>query len=355
MSHLTNAVHRIKSGRKTLVTIYIAASLCVIFFFLLLPLADTPRVYDGNYLNMGLFSEYSHYQLVKGEFQKDWPNWKGRMAGPIITGAITDLVVGHDLIHKDDPGALAFGLGAWRYQNLKVAFAAYNASWLALLFGLMIAKRANALLEILGIFAGLALNCSIVSGQWFYPWDMPTMFFFTWAIITFDSSKKILPLLAVILVGSMFKQTVLFALILVIGSELWPAHHKAWGILCVVLLHWIFRHMLMAAYSVVLPESAFWGHNANNLIYNLHLTFGFDPARHLSIVHVGFANAGALLMLFLLPIPGRRGLLFKLIGGLFVVAIFAQGVVTEYRDWFEVLPLGWMVISEHYFKDKTLP
>jgi hypothetical protein len=76
------------------------------------------------------------------------------------------------------------------------------------------------------------------------------------------------------------------------------------------------------------------------LVHNLHLLFS------LNLNHVLFTNAGALLIMMLIPWRNRRDVVFKILAVAFIIGQFLCGSIIEFRIWYEILPLGWMVISE---------
>ena len=73
---------------------------------------------------------------------------------------------------------------------------------------------------------------------------------------------------------------------------------------------------------------------------NVHLLFS------LNLNHVLFANAGALFIMMMIPWRNRRDVVFKILTVAFIIGQFLCGIISEFRIWYELLPLGWMVISE---------
>ena len=111
--------------------------------------------------------------------------------------------------------------GGYYFRVHEVVFGFYHALWLFLLFGVLILHRRDALLIMLGVFGGLMYNFTIPAGRWFYPWDMPTLFFFTWACLLYDQ-RRLFPLLVVVWLGSLFKETTLCCALLVLLGRHWP-------------------------------------------------------------------------------------------------------------------------------------
>ena len=321
---------------------FVALSLVIYYFFLMLPMSEAPRHYDNDVFNRGYFTEYSHHPFIRWDFSKDFPDVNTRLPGAILTGQLTDMVLDYTIANKSDVQKCSFGIGAWRYNLFKCTFAAYHASWLLLLFGLLIRYRADALLIILGTFSGLMLNVSLPSYQEFFPWDLPSLFFFSWAVLTYDNSKRILPLMAVVWLGALFKETTLCCSLLILLGEHWPLKKRIFSFAGTVAAFAIAKKFLLLAYAV--PVHFF---SASNFFSGLRLPYNFQVTfSHPALNHVIFVNAGALLIMMILPWRTYRERLFKLLAGVFITGIFLFGRIIEFRVWYEILPLGWMMISE---------
>lgn len=332
---------------------FVALSLVVYFFFLMLPESGAPRSYDGNEMNYYLFTYLSdhpyplphHKNLLAG-----FDNWKARLPGPMITGWVHDValkICAHrSRLNPADADKLYFG--GYYFLMPAVAFGFYHALWLFLLFGILILHRRDALLIMLGVFSGLMYNFTIPAGKWFYPWDMPAMFFFTWACLLYDK-RQLFPLMAVVWLGSLFKETTLCCALLILMAGHWPWKKRIAGFAVTLIGCLLTRKLLMAAYGV---KTMFFAlNNAENahelvlktwgvLLDNLHLLFGA------SLNHVLFTNAGALFIMMLIPWRNRRDIVFKILAVVFIIGQFLCGIIVEFRIWYEILPLGWMVISE---------
>ncbi len=321
---------------------FVALSLAVYYFFLTLPMADAPRFYDQDIFNRTFFTELSHHPFAQRDFSKDYPDLKTRLPGPMLTGQLTDIVLDYTIAKKSDFQTCTLGIGTRRYSLFSCTFATYQAFWLLLLFGLLIRYRADALVIILGTFAGLMLNLSMTSCEYFHPWDLPSLFFFTWAVLTYDNSKGILPLMAVVWLGALFKETTLCCALLILLGEHWPLKKRIVGFAVTVTAFAIAKKFLLLTYAVPIPFfSASNFFSGFRLPYNLQLTFSQG-----GLSQVVFVNAGTLLIMMLLPWRTYREMLFKLLAAVFITGILLFGIVVESRIWYEILPLGWMMISE---------
>ena len=76
------------------------------------------------------------------------------------------------------------------------------------------------------------------------------------------------------------------------------------------------------------------------LVANIHRLF--SP----TLNQVLFTNAGTLFIMMLIPCRNRRDVVFKVLIVVFIIGQFLCGIINEFRIWYEILPLGWMVISE---------
>lgn len=329
----------------------VAISLTVCFFFLMCPQAEAPRSYDGNELNYYLFTYLSdHPYAAHKNILSNFNNWQARLPGPMIAGWLNDRSMNlfEKLYDRDIAVSDKVYFGGYYFRVHEVVFGFYHAFWLFLLFGLLILYRRDALLIMLGVFGGLMYNFTIPAGRWFYPWDMPTMLFFTWACLLYDQ-RRLFPLLVVVWLGSLFKETTLCCALLVLLGQHWPGKKRIAGFAALAVACLLTRKLLMAGYGV---RTVFFAlNNAENfhefvlktwdvLLGNLRLLFSTN------LYHVLFTNAGALFIMMLIPWRTRRDVVFKILAVIFILGQFLCGVIIECRIWYEILPLGWMVISE---------
>lgn len=329
---------------------FVALSLVVYFFFLMLPQAETPRSYDRNEMNIYLFTYLSDHPYTHRDLIAGFDNWKARLAGPMITGWMYDLsyetfskMYAWHLLDTDK-----FVFGGYFARVPVVVFGFYHASWLFLLYLILILYRKDALLIMLGVFGGLMYNFTMPAGQWFYPWDMPTLFFFTWACLLYDKGR-VFPLMVVVWLGSLFKETTLCCTLLILLGEHWPWKKRIIGFAATAVACLLTRKLLMAGYGV---KTMFFALNNSGNFHELVLKTWALFAGNIRLLfslhlnHVLFTNAGALLLMMLIPWRTRRDVVFKILAVVFIIGQFLCGIIIEFRVWYEILPLGWMVISE---------
>jgi hypothetical protein len=325
--------------------LFVAVSLALYYFFLMLYGASGKYVeWDNTFSNTQAFTYLSHHPVsASRDWMDSFPDWKTRLAAPMLSGFLTDRAWDFCAGRNFEPESCCFGIGAWRYSVFRCTFAFYHAAWLFALFCLLSFYRTDALLIILGTFAGLMLSISNVGGYKAYsPFDMPMMFFFTWAIITYDNSKRVLPLATVICLGALFRETVMVSSLLILFGEHWPWRKRIIGFVSTFAVYLAAKKLLVLAYAV--PIATFsWDnfHSGIHLFDNFQLTFISHRLNSPLIV-----NAGSLLIMLLLPWRTYRDKLFKLVTAAFVAPIFVFAASTEVRVWLDVLPLGWMMISE---------
>jgi hypothetical protein len=325
---------RWKRAKLFCVKVIIGISLCVYFFFLMLPVV-MPRKYDGNGTNSYLFTRLSHqsfkYNLAE-DYDAEFTIFTTRVAAQMLTGIVWDTPC--------DPH---FWNG-YRFGALSITFGRYQTFWLALLFGLLIYHRRDAVLLMLGIFAGLMYNLTQVAGCWWCPWDMPSMCLFTWAILVFLKSEYF-PLLLVVFTASLFKETGLVCALLILFGP-WSWKKRIFGFVGLVIAFFVCRKFLMyasGATAILLP----FNEATDTLTFiqkaivhfrdNLGILFSF----HLNSPF--FANCGLLFVMFLLP--ARKAV--KLTAAAFLAGQFLFGCLIEFRVYFELLPLGMMQLSEY--------
>jgi len=221
--------------------------------------------------------------------------------------------------------------------------------WRSLLVNSNLQKLSEyPLLIMLGTFCGLMYNFIVPAGQWFYPWDMPTLLFFTWACLLFDSGR-LFTLILIVWLGALFKETVLCCSLLVLFCEPWSFKKRLAGWVALLVAYYLAKRFLMTVYGVntmffALQNSGnvpdLLHKTGHNLAGNLKQLFGF------SLNHVLFVNAGSLFIMLLIPWRNRREVVLKSLALAFIIGQFFYGGITEFRDWYELLPLSWILISE---------
>jgi hypothetical protein len=161
--------------------------------------------------------------------------------------------------------------------------------------------------------------------------------------------------MAVVWLGGLFKETSLCCALLILLGEHWPLKKRAAGFAATVVATFAANKLLMTLYDVKAPVLAMNdAPHAFDIIRNTRLLYNFDILFSLDPRHVLFANAGSLLIIMLIPWRNRRDVAFKVIIVAFIISQFFCGIIREFRIWYELLPLGWMMISDTLLKEPPM-
>jgi hypothetical protein len=133
--------HLSKRPARLGVELLVALSLTVTFYFLVRPTCLPYR--DGNAISRSVFCYLSEH--VSPETKKLVQlNWKKRLAGPMLSAWLLDVKFK--------------GQKEFDQNGFQDVFGFYHATWLFLLFLLLILYCRDALLIMLGVFGGLMYN-----------------------------------------------------------------------------------------------------------------------------------------------------------------------------------------------------
>ena len=322
-----------------LVELFVALSLAVNYSFLLKPLCTPKNTGD-------MFSPVTFWYLSKntGFNPRLLPTaWRTRLMAPAVSSWFLHTQIKEPVNSQSKYPNFPVMAQSPEFQKV---FGLYHAAWLFLTFVLLIAFRRDALLLILGIFAGLMYNFGDPVRMYCYPWDIPAIFFFTLVCLLFDRGR-IWFLLPVIVLGALFKETVLCCALLVLFGSHWNWWKRTVAFLTVVFATFGINRLLMAHYDV---QTSMLAMNRASSLYGLfhdshllgNIKYLFDAVGN----HLVFANAGSLLLALLIPWHNRRDILFKVIILVFAIGQFFYGLIIEVRVWQELLPVSWMLVSE---------
>ena len=313
---------------------FVALSMGVAFFFLV-----KPCFVSGDMTNRYTFTSASVH-LYRLDQQLMGTLWNERLGGLLLTGAVTDRALNRDSANGQE--------GLERMSN---GFAAYHAFWLLLLFVAVILVFRDSLLINLGVFAGLMYDFSPISGPYFYPWDIPVMFFATMAAVLFERRHHWL-MVAAICVGCLFKETVLVCALFVLFAPDWRRSKRIAVFFGIMAVYLIGERLLLK--GLVLPAALPGGlsvlstHGASralalkNVLDNLKALF----APRLNSVL--FANAGTLVAVLALCWQ-RRYLPYMTVISAYVATMFFLAPypgISEVRDFMQVLPLSVILLSD---------
>lgn len=199
----------------------------------------------------------------------------------------------------------------------------------------MMCEKRLWLVLIFGTFAALCYGLAPPSGYRIYPWDMPAFFFYCLLYVISRYRLSMLTVLIIIL-GSGFKETISICAIIFLFWESLSAKKRVWlagttvaGCVCLRLLIDAFTDGHATYYFMSMINEA-----PARLLYNI------DALVSPMLFHPIFINAGTLIILFLLPSKDRDDLMWKSVAVLFSLGIMLGGSITEYRIFWEMIPLS---------------
>ncbi len=323
------------------IIIFIALALTVTQFYFSKTIAETPenftdRLKTFNSTSLG----FTWYR------QKIAPFWRTRIfsnAAASLFNAVNFNAVKNKLKNEKD----------W-YLRFVDQVAAYNAVWLFATFVLCVFLTKNALFWIFGTFAAVCYAWTPAAAHLLYPWDGPSLFFWTFLVLCSDPKhKNLLPFL--LMIGTGFKETVMVGAIIPLFWLDMPRKERIarFGIYlfaCIMMKTIIdivtscpipFLTMTMS------PNRECIGGYPSNFAFNIHNIF------NLNLNHPLFINGGTLVALFFLP-NTRKTVMFKAIALVFAVSILVYGSVREYRIWHEMIPVFLYCFSSVFFREKGI-
>lgn len=310
--------------RTKLTTAFIALSLCMTWFWFTRASANGNR---NNSLTLFVFVADSH---IQNHYDQLMDVWKPRIGGNWIAGRLADAFA-HD-------GSLSEGA----YQNV---FGAYNAGWLLLIFGVLICLADNPLFVIPLVFAGMCYSLTPPDDVTIYPWDMPSVFFFTLSFLLWQR-RNFGWMLTTIIVGTAFKETCAVTALLYFFAPLdWKKKIGYFGsafAVCLLLKLWITQAMMghMQICTATFTKSGNdSGFSLLTLKQNLQDFFGLYGAIFIGV------NAGTFIVALLLP---ARTLAEKGIKTVLVVFFIGQsfaGAYRELREFMDVLPMSVLYLN----------
>lgn len=228
--------------------------------------------------------------------------------------------------------------------------ALWTASWFMLIcLVYLLAFRARALYYMFGTYACLSFGYMPGLENRLYAWDMPATFFFTlfMAMLVTRPAPAVLTLL--IWAAVPFKETAvvlgIFPLFVCRQRHVLKRVGLAMAVVAgAVALKALLNFACLQTVSTLAVQSftddglLFW-QNLRALGHGLPLLI----------------NAGTLAAFLLVPPWRGIPLLFKLAAGLFIGGNFFFGVITEYRIWFELIPLALYNLEAAFLRARCTP
>lgn len=216
----------------------------------------------------------------------------------------------------------------------------WSASWLALVFLLYLAfLGSDALIPMLGTFAGVAFAYMPGIGDRVYPWDMPSLFFSA-LFVCLLLHDRLAVMLFFLPIATLFKETAIVmapAFLFLRGSA-----RKRIAMFGVALLSIVAAKI---AADVITDSQGHLAFDGRLLLANVrYAVTGEFPhpewytwTSHRS--HLVLVNAGLLAAFFLYPFPDRNAWMLRTVVLLYVAGTLTGAVVFEYRTWIGLIPL----------------
>jgi hypothetical protein len=305
--------------KTKLTAVFIALSLCVTWFFFSRAAALGNRY---NKISPSVFQVDSRLGYSYDEMPVVF---KPRIGGIWMAGRLIDAVT-----HDGRVTEAAF----WN------VFGLYHAGALLLTFVVLICLADNPLFVIPLVFAGMCYSLTPPDDVTIFPWDLPSMLFWTLSFLLWQR-KHYFWMLATLVLGTVFKETVavtafLFFFTTISWRQRWTYFGAAF-VACLLLRLWI-THAVMGQARVFTAETqAHPGFNALESLFTPHLN------------HFIWVNAGTFILALLLPMKalvdkGTKSVLALFFAGM-TLACYLANTDYEFRQFLDVLPVSVIYLS----------
>lgn len=339
--------HTVLESRSVTKTISIFIAIVLSYgLFTELRITAFPRLEDGNTYPTVMFMAGS--PALAGEIPQNWKcrqlsfntSWAWAslwMDGPPTQTARTEN--GQTRKMEWVPGKQA------KYSNIVASY--YALCFLFLCVALIIFLE-NPIIPMIGTFASILTSAPSFFAPFILPWDMPTMA--AWTVIALiylkvQSKQKWTAMAFAIIFLGLFKETVLVTALLFLGTP-WSWSKRICSIIGIV----VFSQLLNWGFFGARPD---WMFSAGQGAQS-----GGDRWNPLMLWPLLLANAGSLALMPWLLLKKRDWPLAVACGTFIVLQALnnlACGVYNENRDWLELAPIGWILISQYLdLKSPTL-
>ena len=334
-----------------LIGLFIALSLSVTYFYLIKPWA---MGVPGNSTNFWVFSATSH---ANNHLSSLYEVWRPRIGGLWLSGRMVDSIVKDGLINLQDyqsnnivvfnvekqEGQQVFGhyLYTEDYRNI---FGLYHACWLFLFFVMLLFMAEDPVFVIFACFAGLFYMLTPRAVYYAYPWDMPSMTFFTLGYLLW-LKKHYRWMLVIIFFGTLFKETAAVTAVLFFFTDLnWKKRIVYFGIafLSTLLLKIAITSVIDGRIEI-LTQDLTRGNSSGKL---MTLWSNLQELAGPKWNHFVFVNAGTFVIALFLPMRTKIEMGTKVVLLLFFCGQMLAGSLSEFRVMLEVLPVSVLYLRQ---------
>lgn len=258
--------------------------------------------------------------------------WRPRILSNFLVGRLINLLSNHY--------DFSFIIGLW------------TSAWLFIMFLLLICGfHEKAIFYIFGIFAGIAYGYTkSIGSPWVFPWDMPALFIYV-VFLILVTKKKFVFLIPFTPIAMLFKETAIVMIIAFLFVEDIPLKKRVLYLVMTAILCYLVKtgiDLITHNPSLFLTMTLKKGEDTLRLLINLRTLVSLRLDTPFLI------NSGLLLSLMILPLRSKTILMFKLVAAVFIISNLIFGMITEYRIWFELIPLSLFGLQTTFFPNEGI-
>ncbi len=312
--------------RTNAVCLVVALSLAVTYFYMIRPLA-LGRPNDKT--NLWVFSAMSKSSPHLGAI---YPVWRSRVAGMWISGQLMDDAVKNGQLSAED---------------LQDAFGLYHSVWLFLFFVMLGFLVTDPLFAIMACFGCMFYMFTPRAAMYSYPWDIPAMLFFTLNYLLWRKGQYAV-MLAIMIIGYLFKETIMLSGVLYLFSDL-PKWHKVRYLVATVAIATVMKASITLGVDgkISFVTNQFISGTQANAFIDSTFLHNVKELTTPTMNHFLFVNGGTFILSLLLPMRTRIEKGTKAMLGLFSVASMLAGALNEFRIMLDILPISILAVREY--------
>jgi hypothetical protein len=231
-----------------------------------------------------------------------------------------------------------------------IAIGQWLTLWGLVIGGIWLAfRRERALFPIVGSYACVVFGYTVGADLRVYPWDLPALAVFTLFAGLVRNASRPLWILLTIWLGMPFKET---AVVLCLFPLALPLARREQARLAAAAL--------LGCVAIKIGLDVATGNTAVGLTMATGSFQDEGPLWWWNLRQLGqgmplLVNGGTLLAFLLLPNASRTIVCFKAIALAFALGNLLFGVITEYRIWFELVPLALIGLEQAMVRPEPEP